>query len=90
MRRTYVPLSKLHGTPLTSRHKVLLEFKTGQHFVFPEGGGNAIITALMGHIMQYQNCDVLWNTEARHLLTTRQGAIDGVQVRKRDGLLYDL
>lgn len=69
---------------------VLLEFKTGQHFVFPEGGGKAIIDCLMGHIQGFGNCDILWETEARHLLTDRRGAIRGLQVRKKDGLLYEL
>src|SRR5690242_8225324 len=69
---------------------VLLEFKTGQHFVFPEGGGKAIIDCLMGHISKYGNCHVHWETEGRHLLTDKRGAITGLQVRKKDGLLYEL
>lgn len=69
---------------------VLLEFKTGQHFVFPEGGGKAIIDCLMGHIQGYKNAEVHWETEALHLLTDKRGAIRGLQVRKNDGLLYDL
>lgn len=69
---------------------VLLEFKTGQHFVYPEGGGYAIVTKLMEHIRSYPNADVYWETEARHVLTTPQGAVRGLQVRRKDGLLYDL
>jgi len=69
---------------------VLLEFKTGQHFVFPDGGGKAIIDCLMGHIEKYKNCDVHWETEGRHLLTDKRGCIKGLQVRKKDGLLYEL
>lgn len=69
---------------------VLLEFKTGQHFVYPEGGGYAIVTKLMEHIRSYPNADVYWETEARHVLTTTQGAVRGLQVRRKDGLLYDL
>lgn len=70
--------------------QVLLEFKTGQHFVFPDGGGNAIITCLMDHIKKYPNCDIHWETEARHLITTNRGAIKGLLVRKKDGLLHEL
>lgn len=69
---------------------VLLEFKTAQHFVFPEGGGYAIVSRLMELIKGFANADVLWETEARHVLTTAHGAVRGLQVRKKDGLLYDL
>jgi succinate dehydrogenase/fumarate reductase flavoprotein subunit len=69
---------------------VLLEFDTDQHFVFPEGGGNAIIQKMFEHMQSYDNLDVLWETEATKLLTSPQGAISGVKVRKPDGLLYEL
>ena len=69
---------------------VLLEFKTQQHFVFPEGGGNAIIQNLLGHIRKYDNADILYQTEAYKLLTDDSGAIRGLKVRKNDGLLHDL
>ena len=69
---------------------VFLEFKTEQHFVFPEGGGNAIIQNLFGHIRKFDNCDILYQTEAQRLLTTDAGAIRGLKVRKNDGLLHDL
>ncbi|OJI96960.1 hypothetical protein ASPVEDRAFT_78706 [Aspergillus versicolor CBS 583.65] len=75
------------------RHKeenVLLEFKTDQHFVMPDGGGWAIIKALMKHIEQYDNCDVHWETEARSLLSDKQGRINGVEVRRSTGLLERL
>jgi succinate dehydrogenase/fumarate reductase flavoprotein subunit len=41
-----------HGVKFNhhDEENVLLEFKTGQHFVFPEGGGKAIIDCLMEHI----------------------------------------
>ena len=68
----------------------LLEFKTGQHFVFPEGGGNGIITALFKHIQTFPNCDVIGETEAAKLLTSERGEVVGVKVRKSDGLLYDI
>lgn len=44
----------------------------------------------MGHIQKYDNCKIYWETEARHLLTDKRGGIEGVQIRKEDGLLYDL
>ena len=69
---------------------VLLEFKTAQHFVFPEGGGKAIISNLFDHIRGYKNCDILYQTEAIKLLTDDSGAIKGLKVRKTDGLLHDL
>jgi tricarballylate dehydrogenase len=69
---------------------VLLEFKTAQHFVFPEGGGKAIICNLFDHIRGYKNCDILYQTEAIKLLTEDSGAIKGLKVRKTDGLLHDL
>lgn len=69
---------------------VLLEFKTGQHFVFPEGGGRAIIDTLFGHLKTYQNLDVHWESEAQRLLTDEAGVIRGIKVRKEDGLLHDL
>ena len=37
---------------------VLLEFNTDQHFVFPEGGGHAIINTLFDNIRKYKDCDV--------------------------------
>ena len=69
---------------------VLLEFNTDQHFVFPEGGGNAIIQNLLGKIRKFDNCDILYQTEAVRLLTSDDGAIKGLKVRKTDGLLHDL
>lgn len=69
---------------------VLLEFKTAQHFVFPEGGGKAIIAKLFEHIRSYKNAEILWETEAIKLLTEESGAIKGLKVRKSDGLLHHL
>jgi tricarballylate dehydrogenase len=68
----------------------LLKFETGQHFVFPEGGGHAIITALFKGMEKYDNLDIHWETEGVKLLTSPQGAITGLKVRKSDGLLYEL
>lgn len=80
-----------HGVQLNhvDEPNVLLEFKTAQHFVFPEGGGHAIINTLFGHIRKYRDCDVHWETEATKLLTDDRGAITGVKVRKSDGFLYE-
>jgi len=69
---------------------VLLEFRTDQHFVFPEGGGHAIINALFSEISTYGNCHVMWETEAVKLLTNDQGEMRGVKVRKADGRLHDV
>lgn len=69
---------------------VFLEFDTDQHFVFPEGGGVAIINKVFEHIQKYDNLDVHWETEATKLLTDDAGAIRGLKVRKSDGLLHDL
>ncbi|KUJ15766.1 FAD/NAD(P)-binding domain-containing protein [Mollisia scopiformis] len=81
-----------HGVQLNHHDEknVLLEFKTDQHFVFPEGGGNAIIQNLFKHISDFSNCDVLWETAAVKLLTSDRGEVTGVKVRKSDGLLYDI
>lgn len=81
-----------HGVKFNhhDEENVLLEFKTNQHFVFPDGGGHAIVNALMGHIDRFPNCDIYWETEGRHLLTTDNGRVRGLQVRKSDGLLYEL
>ncbi|OQO09393.1 hypothetical protein B0A48_04791 [Cryoendolithus antarcticus] len=69
---------------------VLLEFKTAQHFVFPDGGGKAIIGKLFEHIRGYSNCEIMYETEAIRLLTEDSGAIRGLKARKNDGLLHDL
>lgn len=66
---------------------VLLEFNTDQHFVSPEGGGHAIINALFSHIQSFGNVDVIWETMAEKLLTTDEGEVCGVKVRKPDGKL---
>ena len=81
-----------HGVHLNHHDEknVLLEFKTNQHFVFPEGGGHAIIKALFAAMSKFEDLDIMWETEATKLLTTEQGAMRGVKVRKSDGLLYDV
>lgn len=69
---------------------VLLEFDTQQHFVFPEGGGNAIINNLFGHIKKFDNVDIHYQTEAIKLLQNDSGEITGLKVRKNDGKLHNL
>ncbi|KAF5521767.1 3-ketosteroid 1-dehydrogenase helE [Colletotrichum aenigma] len=69
---------------------VLLEFNTDQHFVFPAGGGNAIIQSLLTHIKAFDQADILYQNEAVRLLTTDAGSVRGLKVRKTDGLLHDL
>lgn len=82
-----------HGVKLNHHDEknVLLEFKTGQHFVFPEGGGNAVITKLFEHLEAFDDkCNIQWETEAVKLLTDDRGAIQGLKVRRNDGLLHNL
>lgn len=69
---------------------VLLEFDTDQHFVFPDGGGNAIINKVFEHIRRFDNVDIHYETEAIKLLTDDTGSIRGLKARKNDGLLHDL
>ncbi|CZR60483.1 uncharacterized protein PAC_10379 [Phialocephala subalpina] len=81
-----------HGVQLNHHDEknVLLEFKTDQHFVFPEGGGNAIIENLFQHMSKFDNLDILWETAGLKLLTSERGEVTGVKVRKSDGLLYEI
>ncbi|KAJ5974723.1 hypothetical protein N7481_011933 [Penicillium waksmanii] len=53
----------------------------------PDGGGWAIIKALMKKIKTYDNCDIHWETEGRALLTDSRGRINGLQVRRANALL---
>lgn len=64
---------------------VLLEFNTNQHFVFPEGGGHAIINCLFDHLKKNVGVDVMWETQAEKLLTNEDGEVVGVKVRNKDG-----
>lgn len=66
---------------------VFLEFNTNQHFVFPDGGGHAIINALFDHIRKFDNVNIMWETQAENLLTEEDGSVCGVKVRKPDGRL---
>jgi succinate dehydrogenase/fumarate reductase flavoprotein subunit len=87
---SFCRLTKIRSLPEVDEKNVLLEFGTDQHFVFPEGGGHAIIKALFSEMAKYDNCDVIWETEAVKLLSDEQGRMRGVKVRKSDGLLHDV
>jgi tricarballylate dehydrogenase len=81
-----------HGVKLNHHDEknVLLEFNTNQHFVFPEGGGHAIINALFDHIRKYPGVDIMWETMAEKLMVTEDGEVCGVKVRKADGKLHSV
>jgi len=68
---------------------VAVEFDE-QHFVYPDGGGLAIINALHSYIEKYDNADVLYETEAVKLTLSDEGRVNGVMVRGNDGLLRTL
>ena len=76
-----------HGVKLNHHDEkdVLLEFDTNQHFVFPEGGGHAIIKCLFDHIRKHEGVDIMWETQAEKLVTTEDGEVCGVKVRGKDG-----
>jgi tricarballylate dehydrogenase len=77
-----------HGVELVhhDEHNVAVEFDE-QHFVYPNGGGKAIIDAYFSHIEKYDTADVLWEHEAIKLTLDDEGRVNGVVVRKPDGLL---
>lgn len=81
-----------HGVKLNhyDEANVLLEFNTKQHFVSPEGGGLAVINALFDHIQKFENVDIIWERMAEKLLTTEQGEVSGVKVRRPDGILDNI
>jgi len=76
-----------HGVKFNhhDEENVFLEFNTNQHFVFPEGGGQAIINALFERIRKFDNVNIMWETQAEQLLTEEDGSVCGVRVRKSDG-----
>lgn len=49
-----------HGVELVHHDEkdVLLEFNTNQHFVFPKGGGHAIINCLLDHMKKYDGLTI--------------------------------
>ena len=66
---------------------VFLEFDTGQHFVFPKGGGHAIINNLFDHIQKHEGVEIMWETQAEKLITTEDGEVCGVKARGKNGKL---
>lgn len=56
----------------------------------PEGGGAAIVAALAGALEKRTNVDFHYETEAVRLSVSDDGAVDGVHVRGKDGLLKRL
>lgn len=44
----------------------------------------------MGHSGKSAYCEVLWEMEGRYLLTDEKDRVRGLQVRKKDGLTYEL
>jgi len=81
-----------HGVKFVHHNEpnVLLEFDTEQHFVFPEGGGNAIIQNMLEKIRAYPNAEFHYQSEALKILQDDAGNMKGIKVRKGDGLLHDL
>jgi tricarballylate dehydrogenase len=56
----------------------------------PQGGGAAIVAALAGTLETHANVDIHYETEAVRLTVSETGAVDGVQIRGKDGLLKRL
>ena len=56
----------------------------------PQGGGAAIVAALAGALETHPNVEIHYETEAVRLTVSDAGAVDGVQVRGKDGLLKRL
>jgi succinate dehydrogenase/fumarate reductase flavoprotein subunit len=77
-----------HGVELIGydEENVCIEFDE-QFFLCPNGGGLAIVNALLGHIEEYDNAEVHFETEAVRLTMSEEGRVNGVVVRKPDGLL---
>jgi succinate dehydrogenase/fumarate reductase flavoprotein subunit len=80
-----------HGVELIhhDEENVAVEFDE-QHFVYPNGGGKAIIDAYFSYIEEYETADVLWDHEAIKLTLDDEGRVNGVVIRKPDGLLRTL
>ncbi|BFZ65353.1 hypothetical protein YB2330_006519 [Saitoella coloradoensis] len=69
---------------------VALEFETDGSFAFPKGGGLAIVTALMKKLEEFENAEVMYETEAVKLSLGSDGRVNGVVIRGNDGLLRTL
>lgn len=42
---------------------------------------------LFNHIRKFDNLDIMWETNAEHLIVEEDGTVCGVKVRKSDGYL---
>lgn len=82
-----VDFLETHDVKLVAQEedRVAVEFDE-QHFMFPDGGGLAIVNALHSYIEKYDNAEVLYETEAIKLTTSDEGRINGVVIRGSDGL----
>jgi tricarballylate dehydrogenase len=78
-----------HGVELVHHDEknVALEFDTDQHFAYPRGGGLAIVSALLDHLNRFDGAEIHYETEAVKLSVSDEGRVNGVVVRKADGLL---
>jgi tricarballylate dehydrogenase len=54
---------------------------------FPIGGGAAIVSSLAGTLEKHTNVDIHYETEAVRLTVSEAGAVDGLVIRGKDGLL---
>ena len=79
-----------HGVELIHHDEpnVALEFDE-QHFVYPNGGGKAIVDAYFNHIEQYDTCRVFWEHEAIRLKLDDEGRVVGaIQWYEEDDPMY--
>lgn len=76
-----------HGVKLIHHDEedAAVEFEE-QHFAYPVGGGKEILDNYLIRIAKYGTADVLWNHEATELALDDGGRVDGIVVRKPDGL----
>ena len=61
-----------------------------EHEVTPDGGGKAIVEALVSAVEKTGHAEILYQTEAVRLSLAADGRIQGVVVRGEDGLLRTL
>ncbi len=61
-----------------------------EHEVTPDGGGKAIVDALVNSVEKTRCAEILYQTEAVRLSLAADGRVQGVVVRGEDGLLRTL
>lgn len=69
---------------------VALEYETDLSIKWPVGGGQQIVDNHLDHLRKFKGAEILWETEAIKLSLSDQGAVNGVVVRGKDGLLKTL